>query len=286
MKITILGCGSSSAVPLIGCNCAVCSSDNPKNRRLRVSVLIETGKKGKEGGGKILLIDSSPDLRQQCLDNGITSVDAILYTHAHADHTHGIDDIRSLNYHKNAPLPCYADKTTLNALQTRFSYAFKEPVPEFGWFRPCLIPNEITAYEPFKIAADTDNVDTESDAENNADDAEDIEIIPFTQIHGKMLSMGFRIGDFAYSTDANALPEESFAALKGVKLWVVDCLRYEEAPTHAHLELTLQWIERVQPQRAILTHLSHDFDYETLKRALPANVEPGFDGMQLSLCAV
>lgn len=252
MKVTILGCGSSAGVPLIGCECEICRSDNPKNHRTRSSILVEHQ-------DTTLLVDSSPDLRQQALVNRIVHIDALLYTHAHADHTHGIDELRSFNFHRNSPLDCYGDQATFDELQQRFDYAFKTPVPEYGWFRPALNPHVIKAGDVFTVG--------------------DIEVQSFPQRHGKVDTLGFRFGDIAYSTDVNVLGDEAFAALEGVKIWIVDCLRYEKVPTHAHLDLTLGWIERVKPQRAILTHMNHEMEYETLKRTLPQGVIPAYDNM-------
>lgn len=256
MRIKILGCGASAGVPVMGCDCAVCTSDNPKNVRSRVSVHIEAQ-------GQRLLIDTGPDLRAQALRHGITQVDAILYTHDHADHTHGIDDVRSFNFAANKALPAYADNATWASLQQRFGYAFKPPITQYGWFKPSLEPVEIEPFIPFDIGP--------------------VSIFPFAQTHGRIHSMGFRIGDFAYSTDVNAMSEASLEALQGLDVWVVDCLRYTPSPTHAHLEQTLQWITAVKPKRAILTHMSHEFDYDKLSAELPVNVEPGYDGLEITL---
>ncbi len=252
MKITMLGSGASAGVPLIGCECAVCKSNNSKNKRSRVSVMVETQ-------GKKLLIDTSPDLREQCLRNGFREVDAIFYTHAHADHIHGIDDLRSLNFYHNAPIPAYANAATLAELKERFGYVFKPPIPEYGWFRPCLIANEITPGQKFTV--------------------EGVDVLPISQRHGRLESLGFRIGNFAYSTDVNAFPPESEPLLEGLDLWIVDCLKPQPAPTHAHLARSLEWIEKFKPKRAILTHLAHEFEYEALKAQCPAGVEPGYDGL-------
>lgn len=256
MKITLLGSGASSGVPIIGCDCAVCLSPNPRNKRSRVSLLVEMQ-------GKKILIDTSPDLRLQCLREGIKTVDAILYTHAHADHIHGIDDIRALNFHHGGPLPCYADAPTLAELHERFGYVFKPPIPEYGWFRPSLIPHQITPGEAFEV--------------------EGIRILPFRQLHGRVDSIGYRIGDVAYSTDVKSFPPESEPFLQGLKLWIVDCLKLEPSPTHTHLPLALEWITKFTPERAILTHLAHELEYESLKNTLPAGVEPGYDGLSVEL---
>jgi phosphoribosyl 1,2-cyclic phosphate phosphodiesterase len=256
MKITILGSGASSGVPLVGCSCEVCHSTDSRNQRSRVSCLVEVA-------GVALLIDTSPDLRTQCLKNRLHTVDAILYTHAHADHLHGIDDVRMLNHNRQSAIPAYADAPTLESISARFNYVFQPPIPEYGWFRPCLIPHKITPYQPFMAAG--------------------VEVHPFAQIHGRMHSLGFRIQDFAYSTDVKEFPAESEPYLRNLQLWVVDCLKWEAAHTHAHLELTLSWIARYQPERAILTHLSHEFDYERLCAQLPANVTAAFDGLVCQL---
>jgi phosphoribosyl 1,2-cyclic phosphate phosphodiesterase len=258
MKVTILGCGASPGVPLIGCGCRVCSSDDPKNKRSRVSVLVQEG-------DATLLIDTSPDMRSQCIANKIKTIDAILYTHAHADHTHGIDDIRSFNYYNNAPIPAYMDPQTEKEIRDRFSYAFLEPIPAYGWFRPCLKPMRVDLHvtDAFHIGK--------------------MEIKAFEQIHGRGKSLGYRIGNFAYSTDVNELPEKAFDNLNDLDVWVVDCLQYEPAPTHAHLDLTLKWIERAKPKMAILTHMSHMIEYEELKGKLPENITPAYDGLVIDL---
>lgn len=257
MKITMLGCGSSAGVPFIGCYCNVCTSNNPKNKRTRVSVFAETE-------GKNILIDTCPDLRQQVLREGITRIDAVLYTHDHADHTHGIDELRSFNYLSKEVIPVYGDKSTLDFIQSRFPYAFL-PKPENLWYRPCLTPHvtvdkTVGEFEVFGI-----------------------KISYFEQGHGKSKSLGYRIGNFAYSTDTDALDEHAFDALKGIDTWIVDCLRYSPSYSHSHLEMTLEWIARVKPKRAILTHMNHEFDYDILKAQLPNGVEPGYDGLTFEL---
>jgi phosphoribosyl 1,2-cyclic phosphate phosphodiesterase len=255
MKIRILGCGSSSGVPVIGCNCPVCLSNDPKNKRGRVSVMVEQGGK--------LLIDTSPDMREQFLANKISTVDAILYTHPHADHLHGIDDVRSINFHNEAPVKAHMDQVTYEIISRRFGYVFNVPDLTYGWYRPSLEPVIYEYYRPFEAAG--------------------MEVLAFEQAHGKGTSAGVRIGDFAYSTDVSDLNDKAFEALKGIRVWVVDCLRYMPAPSHSHLERTLGWIARLKPERAILTHMAHDFDYHTLKAELPPGVEPGYDGMLVEL---
>ena len=242
---------------MVGCDCPVCLSDNPYNKRLRCSILIETE-------GLRILVDSSPDLRVQSLRHNITELDAVIYTHAHADHAHGIDDLRSFAYKGEQGLSVYAAPETMSELQTRFPYCFlpAEPGKRYRWFRPVLFSNIINYTDPFQIG--------------------NLTITPFLQQHGKVQVVGFRIGDFAYSTDVHTLPEQSLQTLAGVKLWVVDCLTPHPTPTHAHLAQSLQWIAQIKPERAILTHLSHYFDYQTLKDQLPQGIEPAYDGMVIN----
>lgn len=257
MKVTILGCGNSTGVPAIGCSCEVCRSSNPKNKRSRVSVLVE-------GKGVNLLIDSSPDLRQQALANGINRVDAVLYTHAHADHANGIDDLRSFNYLSGKSLPAYGNAHTLSNLSASFPYIF---TPKTGKdFYGASLTAHILPDEPVH----TLNI-------------YGISVTCFEQLHAKTNTLGYRIGNFAYSTDVKQLPETAFEALEGVEAWVVDCLHYKEAFSHSHLAQTLQWIERVKPRLAVLTHMDHDFDYDRLSAELPAGVVPGYDGMIIEL---
>lgn len=255
----MLGCGGSGGVPLIGCRCAVCNSDDPRNRRLRVSIVIESE-------GRRLLVDASPDLRQQFLRDGLSSVDALVLTHAHADHLHGLDDLRSVNYHRNAPLEVWADAATLAEVEHRFGYAFNPPRTNAGiWYAPSLVAREI------EVGATTDIAG--------------FELATFHQIHGgdRAPTLGLRIGAFAYSTDVREMPESGFAALEGVDTWIVDCLQDEPNPAHSHLAQTLDWIRRVRPRRAVLTHMGHRFEYHELKRRLPDGVEPGHDGMVVDL---
>lgn len=250
MQITILGSGTSGGVPSVTGDWGACDPENPRNRRTRSSVLAQSG-------GRALLIDTSPDLRQQMLASGTSQLDAVLYTHDHADHVHGIDDLRGFAAKQGDRLPIYADAETLSTLKSRFPYIFRTIR---GYPAIC---RSTTITGPFRAAG--------------------MSVTPFEQQHGTGVSLGFRIGDFAYSTDLNALPETAFDALKGVRLWVVDALRYRPHPTHAHLDLTLSWIDRIRPHRAILTHLATDMDYTALTAQLPPGVEVAYDGMTLTL---
>lgn len=254
MKIRVLGCGGSGGVPLIGDKWGNCDPGEPKNRRRRVSILVEEG-------ATTLLIDTSPDLREQLLDAGTSRLDAVLFTHAHADHLHGIDDLRSVNRLMRAPIPVYANPDTLEKIGQRFGYVFAPLESGDSFYKPTLVPHVIDG--AFEIAG--------------------IRIVPFEQDHGFSTTLGFRIGDMAYSTDVVDLDETAFSVLDGVELWIVDCLRYEPHPTHSHLAKTLSWVARVKPRRAVLTHMDIPLDYATLRRDLPAGVEPGYDGLTIEL---
>ena len=256
MKVRILGCGSSGGVPLIGCKCAVCTSTNPRNKRTRVSIVIEHE-------GTRILVDASPDLRQQFLAADLSVVDAVVLTHGHADHVHGLDELRSVNFYRNAPLDLWAAPDCLAEVQRRFGYAF-EPPPTHGiWYLPSLVPKPIEG--PFQVG--------------------NLRIEPFQQIHGvgRDPVLGLRFGKFAYSTDVKEMPEAAFATLAGIEVWVVDCLAEKPNPAHSHLEQTLGWIRRVGPKRAILTHMNHSIEYDEWKTRLPAGVEPGYDGMVIDV---
>lgn len=250
MKVTILGCGTSGGVPRIGPLWGRCNPDNPKNRRRRVSILVDNR-------DTRLLVDTSPDLREQCLDAGVNHLDGVLYTHDHADHTHGIDDLRAIAHAMGRKVDIFANTETLAVLRQRFGYVFDS----VGGYPAITTPHVITG--PFRVGG--------------------IDVVPFEQIHGPITSLGFRFGSVAYSTDLNALPEESYETLEGVKVWIVDALRYDPHPTHAHLDLTLEWIERVQPERAILTHMTWDMDYDEVRSRLPDHIEPAYDGMTIEI---
>jgi phosphoribosyl 1,2-cyclic phosphate phosphodiesterase len=254
MKVTILGCGPSTGVPAVGPDWGACDPTDPRNRRRRASILIETR-------GTVILVDTSPDLREQLLDAGVRHIDALIMTHAHADHLHGIDDLRGVNRLMRKPIDLYADPPTLAEIERRFGYVF-DPVPPDGFFyKPTLTPHVIDA----------------------AFAASGVPVVPFVQDHGYSTTLGLRIGALGYSTDVTELDDGAFAALVGIELWIVDCLRYEPHPTHSHLAKTLGWIERVKPRRAVLTHLDRPLDYRELAAKLPPGVEPGRDGLVIEL---
>jgi phosphoribosyl 1,2-cyclic phosphate phosphodiesterase len=256
MRVTMLGCGPSWGVPRIGNEWGACDPSNPKNRRTRCAVLVEDG-------GSCVLIDTPPDLRQQLLVAQPAKIDAVLFTHAHADHSHGIDDLRSVNKLTGKTLPIYADPHTMDELKARFRYIFAPVDAEArtAFYKPALEPHEIDG--PFTAGG--------------------MAIVPFVQDHGFSQTLGFRFGRFAYSTDVIALDETAFAALAGIEVWIVDCIRHKTHVTHSHLERTLEWIARVKPRRAILTHMDESLDYETLRRTLPAGTEPGYDGLGIEV---
>lgn len=251
MKITILGCGSSGGVPSITGDWGKCDPNNPRNRRRRASILVQIGEYN-------LLIDASPDLREQLLDAKIDRIDAVFYTHAHADHTLGTDELRQIYVKHRQIIPFYADDVTLEFLETAFGYAIHPKDENYNAFlKPHLIEG------PFVF--------------------EQIPIIPFTQHHGNQTSLGYRIGNMAYSTDFNTIPEPSLELLGGLDLWIVDCLRYDPHPTHTNFDHTMHLIERLKPKKAVLTHMTQWLDYDHLKSQLPPHIEPAFDGMALSL---
>lgn len=256
MRVTVLGCGPSWGVPRIGNHWGACDPANPRNRRTRCAILIESD-------NRIVLVDTPPDLREQLLAAETPRIDAVLYTHAHADHSHGIDDLRSLNRIINRPLPIYAAPETMAELKARFRYIFApvDPDAKTPFYKPAVETHEITG--KFAVAG--------------------IEVVPFAQDHGFSKTLGFRFGRFAYSTDVVGLDDAAFATLAGTEVWIVDCIRLRRHVTHSHLEQTLEWIARVDPRRAILTHMDETLDYETLRRTLPAGVEPGYDGLAVDI---
>ncbi len=255
MKITILGCGGAAGVPGVSTGWGACDPTNPKNRRRRAAITVEHG-------GSRVLVDTPPDLRDQMLDAGLREVDAVIYTHDHADHLHGIDDLREINRVTRRWLPVWGAESVLATAADRFPYAF-EPMEELGEFiyRPLLEPHKITG--PFSVG--------------------DVNVVPFDQDHGYSHTLGLRFGPVAYSTDVVEIPEDSFAVLEGVEVWIIGCLVDFPHATHAHVAKALEWIERVKPRRAVLTHMGSRLDYEFLRRRLPSHVEPAYDGMVLDL---
>ncbi|MAH83503.1 MAG: MBL fold metallo-hydrolase [Rhodospirillaceae bacterium TMED8] len=257
MQVTILGSGSSTGVPGIGVGWGACDPNNPKNRRLRPSILIE------EGDVKVL-IDTSPDLREQLLNSQIEHLDAVLFTHAHADHLHGIDDLRGINRAMNAPLNIYADSNTLKIIDERFPYTLV-PLPEGAnfFYKPTLVAHTLLPDQKYHIAG--------------------LNIHTFEQDHGFSKTMGFKIGDFGYTTDVVNLPSQAFDILKGVDTWLVGVFSDTPHATHVHVAKALEWREKIQPKRCIMTHLGPQLDFQILQESLPKGAEPAFDLMSFDI---
>ena len=268
LEITILGSGSSSGVPRIGGpdgagDWGACDPKEPKNRRRRCSILV---RRKSAHGETAVLVDTAPDMREQLIDARVRHLDGVLITHDHADQLHGIDDLRALVLSMRKRIDVYSDHLTLAGIRRRFGYVFERP--EGSDYPPILNAHEIA--EPFQ--------DFEISGAGGP-----VRVATFEQDHGRVRSLGFRFGNFAYSSDVSDLSEEAFAALEGLDCWVVDALRYTHHPTHANVETALKWIARVKPKHAVLTNLHLDLDYETLKAQLPPGVEPAYDGMVLTL---
>lgn len=259
LRATILGCGSSGGVPRLGGEWGECDPHEPRNRRRRCSLLLE--RIGTDGRFTRVLIDTSPDMRAQLLDAGVGALDAVVYTHSHADHVHGIDDLRMIVFNTRKRLPVWADGPTQEALISRFGYAFMQPA---GSPYPPIL-DLYTIEGPFTV-----------DGPGGP-----LELTPFEADHGSMDALGFRIGGLAYLPDAVKIPERSWPVLEGLECWIVDALRRRPHPTHAHLEMTLGWIERARPRRAILTNMHVDLDYAVLAAETPAHVTPAHDGLVL-----
>lgn len=262
MRCTLLGTGSSGGVPRVGGDWGACDPNEPKNRRRRCSILIE--KQDAAGGRTSVLIDTSPDLREQLLDAGVRDLDAIVYTHEHADQVHGIDDVRPLVIQRGAPMPVFMNASTREILTRRFDYCFEGR----GGYPPILdIQPDIEPAQPFSVSGA----------------GGEVTLLPFDMEHGRIRCLGFRINDFAYCNDVSGLPDNAMAALQGLDTLVIDALRYRDHPTHANVSQALDWIAELRPRRAVLTNMHVDLDYTTLKGELPDGVEPGFDGMVLDI---
>jgi phosphoribosyl 1,2-cyclic phosphate phosphodiesterase len=259
LRFTILGCGSSGGVPRLGGHWGACDPANPKNTRRRCSMLVQ---RDGPGGTTTVLIDTSPDLRDQLLGAGIGRLDGVVYTHSHADHVHGIDDLRMIVFNMRKRLPVWADGDTQNALISRFGYAFVQP--EGSPYPPILDMNTISG--PFEVPGP----------------GGPIPFRPFRVGHGSIDSLGFRMGSLAYLPDVADIPEPAWAELGGLETWVVDALRREPHPTHSHLAQTLEWIARAAPERAVLTNMHIDLDYETVAAETPEHVRPAHDGLVLT----
>ena len=255
IRITVLGSGTSSGVPTIGCTCATCASTDPRDNRLRPSVLVQYG-------GKNVLIDTTPDFRAQALRAHIARVDAILFTHAHADHILGLDDVRPLNYHQKMSIPAYGTGATLDVVRRVFQYAFaseptKSSVPKVDLY-------DITD-QPFELFG--------------------LEVVPVPLLHGDGLSLGFRFGGAAYLTDHSAIPEASKLKLRDLDVLFLDALRHRPHPTHSTVAQSLVSVEELQPRRAFFTHICHDLPHAVTEAALPPNVRLAYDGLEIEVAA-
>ena len=253
MKIIVLGVGSSGGTPQIACSCETCTSADPRNTRTRSSSLIVLE------GGEHILIDTGPDLRHQALRENIRRVDAVLYTHAHADHLNGIDDLRAFCASGKKQIPIYANAPTLHNITSRFGYAFQPP-REY-WDLPTLTAHETTA--PFELFGHR--------------------IIPISLQHGRASILGWRIGNFAYLTDISAIPDESMDLLGGLDVLLLDCLRIRPHNTHINLEQSLAYAQKIQANRTFLIHMTHELEYHAMAARLPEGIYVGYDGLRLEL---
>ncbi|MGE0480152.1 MAG: MBL fold metallo-hydrolase [Phycisphaerae bacterium] len=251
LRLTILGSGTSHGVPMIGCDCAVCTSADPRDRRTRTSVLFSYD-------DHHLLVDTGPELRLQCVANGVRRVDAVLYTHHHADHVVGLDDVRRFNWLQRAPMPIYANGATLARLRQMFEYAFVDD-PEYPSAKPELLTREIAG--PIELFGRT--------------------VTPIPYLHGRLPVLGFRVGDVACCPDCSFIPDESRALLRGLDVLVLDALRRRPHPTHFNVDQALEATERIGAARTYFTHIAHELGHAETNAQLPAGVELAYDGLVL-----
>ncbi len=252
MKVIILGCATSTGVPIIGCVCSVCNSHDPKNERTRCSVLVRTKNKN-------ILIDTSPDLRIQAFAHEITRIDAVLYTHSHADHTHGIDELRTYNFVNKMVIPCYGDPQTVSNIKANFKYIFDGSYSAGG--KPKLVISAI----------------------NGDIDLFGLKINPIEINHADWIIYGYRIGNMAYLTDCSGIPDASLKELIGLDLLIIDALRYNPHPAHLSVDQAIEIIRMLSPREAVFTHMGHELDYNTLSKKLPQGIKPAYDGMEFEL---
>ncbi len=253
MRVTVLGSGTSSGVPLIGCSCATCTSADPRDARLRVSMLVETA-------ATRILIDTSNDFRQQMLRHDIREVDAVIYTHHHFDHIAGFDDLRAFNFHSRKPVVCYATEVTEHNLRRMFSYAFGVDLAP-GTAAPMVTMHRITPGVPFHVG--------------------DVEVLPVPLLHGTLEVMGFRVGGFAYCTDCNAISDASVEMLRDLDVLILDALRYKKHPTHFTLDEATAEAARIGAARTFFTHIAHEMKHADVESSLPAHVRVAYDGLTI-----
>jgi phosphoribosyl 1,2-cyclic phosphate phosphodiesterase len=257
LKVTLLGTGTSHGVPMIGCDCSVCRSPDPRDRRTRPSILIESGR---DEAVRNILVDTSTDLRAQALAHGVTRVDAIMFTHSHADHVFGLDEVRRFNMLQRGSIPCYADRQTSADLRRMFAYIFNPPA-ELGGGIPKIALFQIAG--PFVLGG--------------------LDVIPVPIMHGLRQILGFRVGSFAYLTDCSRIPEASWPLLFGVRTLVLDALRDRPHPTHFTVGEALEVVARLAPERAYFTHIAHDLAHAATCARLPRGVELAYDGLVLEI---
>ncbi|HSZ54897.1 MAG TPA: MBL fold metallo-hydrolase [Tepidisphaeraceae bacterium] len=249
VELLFLGTGTSAGVPMIGCKCDVCTSTDPRDKRMRPSVVISYGQTH-------VLVDTTPELRLQCIANGVDRIDAVVFTHAHADHIMGLDDVRRFNYAKGGPLDLWADEKAFATIQHCFSYAFKPLNPEIDVFRPQLVHRKIEG--PFEIGG--------------------VRWTPVRLMHGKLEVKGFRVGNLAYCTDVNLIPDESFELLRGLDVLVLDALQYKKHVTHFSVEQAIDAARRIGAKQTLFTHIAHSLPHELTNRSLPDGMRLAYDG--------
>lgn len=252
MKLTFLGTGTSTGVPIVGCECAVCTSSDPRDKRTRPSLLLEYG-------GRTVVIDTTPDFRSQALREQIERVDAVVYTHAHADHVLGLDDVRPYFFRQQSPIPLYADTRSMQSLRRIFTYIFDQTYLYGGILRvePHLIDGPFDLWEQ--------------------------QVVPISVLHGNLPVLGFRFGKTAYVTDFSVIPEEGLRLLEGLDVLILDALRYKPHPTHSTVENSLRLVEQLKPSRAYFTHIAHELRHEEANSRLPSNVQLAYDGLKVEL---
>jgi len=263
LRLTILGCGSSPGTPRITGDWGNCDPKNPKNRRMRCSAMVE--RVAESGATTRVIIDTGPDFREQMLLAHVRSIDAVIYTHPHADHIHGIDDLRGFVLEQRRRIDIHADAPTMARLRQGFGYCFE--TPSGSAYPPIVVPHLIDHRDPVVI-----------EGEGGA-----LAFEPLPQIHGDIISLGFRIGGLAYCPDISDFPPETVRRLRGLDVLVIDALQYQTHPSHLSLSQALDWIEKLKPKRTILTHMHVPLDYDTVMRETPQHVAPAHDGMVIEL---